>query len=477
MKILEIIDENNIKNNITQESYERKYIYNLYIEQNYSKEEILKKLNISNNVFCQILKHFNIKKDSRLIYNNQKRKLLNKYGVSNISQIQEIKDKKKQKSLEKYGVDNISKAKEVQQKKDCTFLEHYGVNHYFKTKEFKDKVKQLNIDKYGVEHYSQTQECKDKVTNRVMINFGIPWACMREEARIRSSNNSKPNNDFSKKLDECNISYTREFILNNYNYDFKIGNTLVEINPNATHNINWSPFTPGHKSKISKDYHLNKTENASESNFRCIHVWDWDNQEAILGILKEKDTIGARECVVKEVDQKQSIKFINQFHIQGYAKANIYIGLFYKEELVSIMSFGKPRYNKNYQYELVRYCSSKNIIGGANKIFTYFKNKYKPKSIISYCDLSKFTGETYLKLGFNLLRTTKPARHWVKLDTKEHYTDNLIRQQGFSRIVNKIDYTKDTIDSHKTNEELMYENGYLEVYDCGQAVYVIKDLN
>ena len=33
-------------------------------------------------------------------------------------------------------------------------------------------------------------------------------------------------------------------------------------------------------------------------------------------------------------------------------------------------------------------------------LFNYFKNKTNPKSIISYCDLSKFSGEVYEKLGF-----------------------------------------------------------------------------
>lgn len=28
------------------------------------------------------------------------------------------------------------------------------------------------------------------------------------------------------------------------------------------------------------------------------------------------------------------------------------------------MTFGKPRYNKNYEYELLRYCSNYSVIGG-----------------------------------------------------------------------------------------------------------------
>ena len=64
------------------------------------------------------------------------------------------------------------------------------------------------------------------------------------------------------------------------------------------------------------------------------------------------------------------------------------------------MTFGKPRYNKNYEWELVRFCSHFQVVGGAEKLFTYFRNRYKPKSIISYCDKSKFIGKVYTNLGF-----------------------------------------------------------------------------
>lgn len=57
------------------------------------------------------------------------------------------------------------------------------------------------------------------------------------------------------------------------------------------------------------------------------------------------------------------------------------------------------------------------------------------------------------------------------IKTKEHYTDNLIRQQGFSRIINHID-AKDDIDyGTNNNEVLMLEAGFVKVYDCGQSRY------
>lgn len=137
---------------------------------------------------------------------------------------------------------------------------------------------------------------------------------------------------------------------------------------------------------------------AREHGYQCIHVWDWDDVDKILSLLDERPTVYARKCEIKHVTNKEAKKYINEYHLQGYAKAKINIGLYYENELVSIMTFDKPRYNKKYEYELVRYCASYNVIGGAERLFKNFIREYKPNSIISYCDLSKFTGNTYEKL-------------------------------------------------------------------------------
>ena len=133
------------------------------------------------------------------------------------------------------------------------------------------------------------------------------------------------------------------------------------------------------------------------------------------------------------------------------------------------MTFGTPRYNKNYGWELLRYCSSKNIVGGAEKIFSHFLKQYNPTSIISYCDLSKFDGTTYAKLGFTLLGKHEPSKHWFNLKTGRHITDNLLRQRGFDQLFGKEygTYGKGT-----SNEDLMLKHNFIEVYDCGQATYI-----
>src|SRR5574344_825 len=75
----------------------------------------------------------------------------------------------------------------------------------------------------------------------------------------------------------------------------------------------------------------------------------------------------------------------------------------------------------------------------------------------------------YKKLGFTLMRISKPAAHWSK--GNKQITDNLLRQGGFSQLFN----IKEHIEG--TNEELMLAAGWRRVYDCGQSTYLWKRTN
>lgn len=296
------------------------------------------------------------------------------------------------------------------------------------------------------------------------------WDITEEERRKRfnkfSKGESAPNKNFAKLLDDNNISYEREFYVDHFLYDFRVGNNLIEINPYPFHNITFSPFGEPR----DKDYHYQKSLVAKNNDYRCIHVWDWDNIDKVIELLKPREKVYARKCTVQEVDKDIACKFINSYHLQGSTKTDrskntIRLGLYYNNELVSIMTFGKPRYNKKYEYELIRFCSSYAVIGGAEKLFKYFLRKYKPSSIISYCDFSKFSGNTYEKLGFSKL-SLGISSHWYNPKTKRHITDNLLRRYGADKLLD-TNYGKGT-----DNKEILVENGFVEIRDSGQITYV-----
>ena len=72
-------------------------------------------------------------------------------------------EKKKQTCLEKYGVENPSQLQEVKDKSKQTCMERYGVAYSLQSQEVKNKSKQTCLDRYGVEHPLQLQEVRDKI--------------------------------------------------------------------------------------------------------------------------------------------------------------------------------------------------------------------------------------------------------------------------------------------------------------------------
>lgn len=206
--------------------------------------------------------------------------------------------------------------------------------------------------------------------------------------------------------------------------------------------------------------------------YHCIHIFDWDDEVKIIQeLLLPKPKIYARNTTICSISKSEAKEFLLQHHLQGSCNGqSILLGLRDKYgNLVSLMSFGKPRYNKNYEYELLRYCSSMQVVGGAEKLFKYFLKTYKPKSIISYCDKSKFSGNVYKTLGFTLKEKGKPSCHWYsdnKSEKMQHITDNTLRRYGYDILFNEH-YGKGT-----SNEELIIKRGYVPIYDCGQDTYV-----
>lgn len=377
------------------------------------------------------------------------------------------KNRTKQTCLKKYGTENPSSTPEVRQKVIDTCKEKYGVEYISQSPKIREKIKKTNLEKYGVEYSAQSPEIQEKIKKTNIERYGVGCYLQLPDAKGFCGSESTPNKKLAKFLDDRHISYEREFYIKDRSYDFKIGNTLIEINPSITHNSTWNPWN---KPK-SKEYHKEKSELATSSGYECICIWDWDDYDKIINhIISPKQHIGARECIIKEVPHKNAIEFLDNHHLQGRVKGILVtVGLYYNDELVSIMSFGKPRYNKNYHWELLRYCThiGYTVSGGAQKIMSYFKEKYNPGSIISYCDLSKFSGKIYEKLGFNK-NSINISGHWYDLKTHKHITDNLLRQLGFDKIFG-TNYGKGT-----SNEKLMEDHGFVKVWDCGQASFVWK---
>lgn len=108
---------------------------------------------------------------------------LEKYGVENPFQSEEIKNKIKQKNLEKYGVENPSQSPEIHQKKIETSLKNYGCEYPLQSKIIKEKSKQTNFNKYGVSCAMKLPEVSQKSVETRFKNNNYIKSTSSEEAR------------------------------------------------------------------------------------------------------------------------------------------------------------------------------------------------------------------------------------------------------------------------------------------------------
>ena len=416
---------------------------------------------------------------------------LAKYGVEYSFQADIVKEKIKQTNLNRYGVDNPSKSEVIKQRIVESNRKNLGVDYPMQSEDVMAKTRATSLDKYGTEYPNQSDIVKGKIESTTIKHYGVSRVCKLDEFKQKmvdtnrerygvdytcliysgklKGNDSKPNRDFAELLDTNNINYEREFLLEKYSYDFKVGNTLIEINPTATHNTHFNPYGDN---RIDSKYHLEKSKCAKEHGYSVIHIFDWDDKNKIINLLKDRCTVYARKCDIREVSVDDTDSYLNAYHLQDTCKGqNIRLGLYCDGILVSLMTFGKSRFNKKCEYELLRYCSHYNVIGGANRLFKYFVDNYKPKSIVSYCDTSRFSGKVYDDLGFTLVKRNKPRKHWYSMKEKRHITDGLLLSQGYDRLF-KENHGKGT-----SNEELILSRGYLPVYDCGQSTYIWRNDN
>ncbi|QXO06016.1 hypothetical protein [Campylobacter phage CJLB-10] len=69
----------------------------------------------------------------------------------------------------------------------------------------------------------------------------------------------------------------------------------------------------------------------------------------------------ARKCILKQVSKSEEKEFLNKNHLQGFTGSSICYGLYFNNELVCLMSFGKPRFTNKYDWELIRLCTKDGI--------------------------------------------------------------------------------------------------------------------
>lgn len=426
---------------------------------------------------------------------------LERYGVDHPMKVPEIHQRSVETNLERYGVENpsynddikrkiseIAKSDEFQAKYRATSLAHYGVEYPAQSAEVQEQMQQTCIEKYGVPYSTQNTEIKKKLSDSlirthmlhpeivaqqqakakqtILERYGVEHPCQLSQCRNATNTIiSQQNTYIGDALTQLGVEVQYEKPLKSYSYDLFIPSlgVCVEVDPTYTHN------SYGNHYGCVRDmyYHLNKTKVANEFGYRCIHVFDWDDKNKIINLLSPKNTINAIDCVVRKISSDVACSFEEKYHLQGTIdNQDICLGLYFNDELVQIVTFGKAK--NDYDYELLKLCSINKytIINGAEMLWEYFIDIYSPKSVVAYCDLAKFTGDTFVHLFKDQGVVLAPNKLWSK--GMMMITDTTLKQQGFHQLFD-IKH-----DDSATDEELMIQYGWLPIYDCGLAKYVWK---
>lgn len=97
---------------------------------------------------------------------------MERYGVKNVFQDEEIKLKQQQTCMEKYGVKNQFQAKEVKEKCKETMLERYGAEHTLTSPILKKKFCDTMNDRYGVSYSGESVELLEKRNKTCLQKYG-----------------------------------------------------------------------------------------------------------------------------------------------------------------------------------------------------------------------------------------------------------------------------------------------------------------
>ncbi len=228
--------------------------------------------------------------------------------------------------------------------------------------------------------------------------------------------------------------------------------------------------------QMNEKYHLNKTELCATKGVNLIHIFEdeWHNKQQIikslfdakLGLTKNK--IFARKCELRQISNVDANQFMENNHLQGgNMGAEISLALFYDDQIVSVMTFCKSRFDKNIEWELLKFCNKINmsVVGGASRLLNRFIQHWNPSSIVSYANRRFSSGELYIKLGFTFSQNTDPAYFYIHKDELKRHS-----RQQFQK--HKLEGRLDKYDDKLSEVANMKMNNYYRIWDCGNMKFV-----
>lgn len=403
---------------------------------------------------------------------------LEKYGVTNTGQLENAKTAHKELYTDINKVNRITS-----QIKDTKTKNHSNPN-YNNSDKIKDTFRQKRSEGFWINKFPEKniQVLEDKQELEKLYKTHLPgeiadYLNVHIQTVYKYLNNHGLRDPF-KSADETEIvryieslgitniiRNTRKLLPSKKEIDIYLPDHKIAIEYNGVY---WHHEDIPH---ITRDYHYKKFLECEQQGIQLITIFSnfWHSKKEIVkNILKIKlnlykeQSIYARNCKIDYINSSLAKDFLNKNHIQGYTPSSVRVGLFFKNELVALMTFSKNRtgIGKNNQHtELVRFASSGRVVGAAGKLLNFYRKQYPGETIISYSDNEWSNGNLYKVLGFYLDSDIKYSYWYLK--SKEH---RLYHRFTFS----KQKLVKQGHDSSKSEAQITKDLGLLKVWDCGK---------
>lgn len=247
----------------------------------------------------------------------------------------------------------------------------------------------------------------------------------------------------------------------------------IEYNGSAFHASVNGAFRP-----VDKYLHKDKFISAKDLGVHLVTIFDidwWTNKDRIIRHLKKcmlipDNSIDASVCILEELDTGVAKAFCDNNFIYGYYDYIDYsFGLFYNDELISVMCFRKMSVNR--QYELCIYCTKEdyNIVGGYEKLHKFFENEYYPSLIISYSNNDYFSGDVQESLGYNYVGQIEPSYYWFlnnKEVSSEYYQLEYLKEKYQDLYEEACNENASSIEDY-----IMVKLHARKVYRCGNTLW------
>lgn len=399
------------------------------------------------------------------------RRWAKEYGITKFNQAIDIK---KEDLIEKLNnglsIKEISRHYKTDPVAIKRFMTRNDIQYKFKSSIWKDNRKTI------LENISTIEErIKKEPVYTIAKEYGVSDSLIRDILHERGIENVPFKSKSQKELHlmEYIKSLCPDTVSKRWKYDetifevdclcenLKIGFEFCGLYWHSERNKHWT-------------YHKNKLEWCKKQGIKLITIFEHEYEnsfEIIKNMIRVRLGFGrkihARKCVIHELSKQETMEFCDKNHINGYHASSVRIGLFHNDTLVSVMTLSKSRFKGKSEYEIIRMCSLDDyvIVGGASKMLKYFIKKYSPKSIMTYADRRFGEGNVYKTIGFKFIKSTQPNYvYW-----KNGFT--VYSRQQFTK--QKLIEGSPELDSSKSEHDIMLENNYLRIYDCGSNLYTM----